>query len=288
MLNLTADPAVKPGTNQLELVAGSQRVIASVSIIVLSRVQPVPGQLPTVKPTPCAVSISIKVQPSTDLIIASCSNENLQFPGSPITIQTSAVITRATLKNNGSGNVAARPALATAIVPAGQPLASLHGSMTLPAGGTRTIDIIHAAPSAGERILPQGTVQLVDALRALALPGPVWTLAAPGTYPLTWTANPRNLTAELNTGNNARTCSLVVAPPPRPDLVVSSLTVEPAVGSPATRFTFRMTVLNEGQLPASAQPPPRVARTGSPHSARTVPDRWCHWGRALFWPGRPA
>lgn len=73
-----------------------------------------------------------------------------------------------------------------------------------------------------------------------------------GSFPATWMANPDRVIAETDFANNEQACDMVVAGPQGalPDLVISSLTVEPTSGAPGTVFSFTITVTNAGDAQA--------------------------------------
>jgi hypothetical protein len=111
------------------------------------------------------------------------------------------------------------------------------------------------APAGGSYVAPGATIPLVT------LPG----VLAPGAYALNWLGTRGQPGA--NGVLSQKTCELVPADAPdqpeaRPDLTVTSLTVSPPSGSPATTFTFTLTVKNVGHKatgPANANTGARAA-----------------------------
>jgi subtilase family serine protease len=74
---------------------------------------------------------------------------------------------------------------------------------------------------------------------------------APGTYEVTFRADPDNLVKESNEGNNTSTCRwTVVAAPSRAnntvDLELTSISVSPTQGPPGTNFQHTVVVKNVG------------------------------------------
>jgi len=117
--------------------------------------------------------------------------------------------------------------------PAGAKLWSVDGQSTSGA----------LAPSTG-LYLPPG----VEA------PGPnqpvkVLVKPAPGTYKVTFQADPDNLIAETSEGNNVSECTWTVVPVPpgsAPDLTITQVTISPTSGSRSTTFEHTVTVKNVG------------------------------------------
>ncbi|HEY1685887.1 MAG TPA: CARDB domain-containing protein [Tepidisphaeraceae bacterium] len=70
----------------------------------------------------------------------------------------------------------------------------------------------------------------------------------PGTYYLYFVANSDNAQPETDTINNILSAQISIA---GPDLVVTSVSAQPAQGNVGDQFTANWTVLNQGQLPAN-------------------------------------
>ena len=91
------------------------------------------------------------------------------------------------------------------------------------------------APGGGVYIAPGETADISSGIAS-----PV-----PGTYSVTWTANPDHVVSESNYANNEKACELVIVNA-LSDLVVSNITATPVSGTADTTFEFAITVTNQG------------------------------------------
>ena len=174
--------------------------------------------------TTAPVGITVPAPP-VDLVISSCSIDST----APL-----SRVARATLTNSGSQSVSFQ---------SNQTLVHIRG-----VGPDREL----RAPGGG-RLLSPG--QGLDLTTDLDL-----TNVQPGTLALTWTADPDDLVLESNANNNSKWCPFELAPPPPepaqpvealPDLVISSLTVEPNTGPPSTQFVIKAVYRNVGAAPTA-------------------------------------
>lgn len=171
---------------------------------------------------PVAVTVPA---PPVDLVISSCAFDST----APL-----RRVARATLTNNGSEG---------ATFQSGQALAHARG-----VGPDRTID----APGGGRFLGPGQSLEVSTNLDL--------TSVQPGTLALTWAADPDDLVLESNAQNNSTWCPFELAPPPPepedpvealPDLIISSLTVEPNTGPPSTEFVIKAVYRNVGPAPTA-------------------------------------
>ena len=92
----------------------------------------------------------------------------------------------------------------------------------------------------------------------------------PGTYAFTAMVEPDNRVEEANESNNQMPCSLTItAPPSRSDLVISSMTLNPAQPSTNSAFNLEVTIRNQGEGPAVI-PPSTYILSGAPHAGSAL------------------
>ncbi|MBK8792742.1 MAG: hypothetical protein IPN59_06205 [Holophaga sp.] len=120
--------------------------------------------------------------------------------------------------------------------------ASFQTGQTMALLSVRGANLLCKAPGGGYFLDRGATMEVSQLLKSVPV----------GAYPAIWKANPDRVVPEKDFGNNEKTCELVVAAPqgPLPDLVISSLTVQPPSGPPSTVFEFKITITNVGDAMA--------------------------------------
>ncbi|MGH7471692.1 MAG: CARDB domain-containing protein, partial [Longimicrobiales bacterium] len=169
------------------------------------------GSTPMKAANPLAtpVKITASAPPNVDLVVSSCTFE----------LKQNTVVTRATIRNNGTGATAFQTNQYLAQV------ASSHSP-----GQSRQF----AAPGGGQTIPAGGTVEFQE---TYALP------TTAGLMEATWTVDPRDVVAESNADNNERKCSVMIVPDVK-DFSITAVSTQPSNGSAQTKFVFSVSVKN--------------------------------------------